>query len=285
VFLENYDIYTARRMVQGVDVWLNTPRRPLEASGTSGMKAAVNGGIHLSVLDGWWCEGYSPHCGWAIGSGEEYDDTEYQDTVESQALYNLLENEVIPCFFDRPAGDVPTRWVRTMKASIKMAIGYFTSHRMMNEYRSRFYTPALAQYDALMADGAAKAKALVAQKQRLDALWSQVNITLESTAKSIVGLHVGDTFTVKTTVALGELKPDEVAVQVYYGPVNSENRIVKSHVEDMAMAEDRGNGQHVYSLEIPCRGTGRYGFTTRVVPRGTDWVTAMPGYVAWANGS
>jgi len=141
IFLENYDMYIARRLVQGVDVWLNTPRRPQEASGTSGMKVAVNGGMNVSILDGWWCEGFSPECGWAIGHGEEYDDPEYHDTVESQALYNLLENEIVPCFFDRQFGDLPTNWIRMMKASIRMAFGYFTSHRMVTEYQGMYYGP------------------------------------------------------------------------------------------------------------------------------------------------
>ena len=108
----------ARSLVQGVDVWLNTPRRPLEASGTSGMKATINGALHLSTLDGWWCEGYTPETGWAIGEPRVCEDPEYQDEVEAQALYNLLEDEVIPTFYDRSRGGVPTRWTEMMKASI-----------------------------------------------------------------------------------------------------------------------------------------------------------------------
>jgi len=120
IFLENYDIQLARYMVQGVDVWLNTPRRPQEASGTSGMKAAVNGGLHCSVLDGWWDEGYTPDTGWAIGNREAYVNEDYQDTVESHALYNIIENEIVPTFYTRSKGDVPARWVEMMKASVKM---------------------------------------------------------------------------------------------------------------------------------------------------------------------
>ena len=111
VFIEDYDMHIARYLVQGSDVWLNTPRRPLEACGTSGMKAAMNGVLNLSVLDGWWVEGYTPERGWCIGNGEEYSDHGYQDAVESQALYNVLENDVIPCFYNRSAGNMPVEWL------------------------------------------------------------------------------------------------------------------------------------------------------------------------------
>ncbi|WP_459919177.1 alpha-glucan family phosphorylase, partial [Desulfocicer niacini] len=122
VFIEGYDMALARILVQGADVWLNTPRRPFEACGTSGMKAAINGVLNLSILDGWWCEACSPERGWSIGNGEAYQDTAYQDATESQALYNVLENEVIPCFYEAPQGELPARWVKMMKASMKMAM-------------------------------------------------------------------------------------------------------------------------------------------------------------------
>ncbi len=122
VFLEDYDMHLARHLYQGADVWLNTPRRPLEACGTSGMKATINGALNVSILDGWWCEGYAEERGWRIGNGEEYEDRDYQDAVESQALYNVLENEVIPCFYNRKNGDIPGEWLKMMKASMKMAM-------------------------------------------------------------------------------------------------------------------------------------------------------------------
>jgi len=283
VFLENYDIAIARAMVQGVDVWLNTPMRPHEASGTSGMKAAVNGVLHASILDGWWCEGYSRECGWAIGHGEEYDDPEYQNNVESQALYNILENEIIPTFYNRPTGDLPVPWIKMMKASIRMALGYFTSHRMVAEYKSLFYDPAMKTYVDLLADGARQARALVTQRERLRALWGSVRVQMPTTDREISVLHVGDTFTVTTRVFLGQLSPNEVDVEVYYGPVDSQNRITESHVEKMSIVEDNGGGNYVYRREITCPSTGRFGFTTRAVPRGNEWKAVMPGFIAWAE--
>ena len=284
VFLEDYNIYTARRLVQGVDVWLNTPRRPQEASGTSGMKAAINGGLNLSVLDGWWCEGYDPSCGWAIGTGDEYDDPTYQDTVEAQALYNLLENEVVPRFYDRPSGDLPREWIQMMKSSIRMALGFFTSHRMVSDYNDRFYAKAIADHSGLCDNEGAAATAIVAQQARLASHWSKVRIEMPSCDKAQVMLRVGDRMSIETTVHLADLKPEEVLVQVYYGPVNSENSIIQSHVEAMEQVDDLGGGTYRYRHEVSCGHTGRFGFTARVTPRGKDYTDLIPGYVTWANG-
>ncbi len=154
VFLENYDMRIARQLVHGVDVWLNTPRRLREASGTSGMKAAINGGLHLSVLDGWWPEAYQKGAGWAIGDAADYADPIYQDMKESQALYNLLTNEVIPAFYNRDADGLPGQWLQMMKNSIRTSLGYFTSHRMVTEYHARFYAQALREYKHVALDKA-----------------------------------------------------------------------------------------------------------------------------------
>ncbi|MBL7076536.1 MAG: alpha-glucan family phosphorylase [Kiritimatiellae bacterium] len=285
IFLENYDIQLARYMVQGVDVWMNTPRRPQEASGTSGMKAAVNGGLHCSILDGWWDEGYNTDTGWAIGNREDYTNSDYQDEVEAHALYNLIENEIIPTFYTRDKGDVPERWVAMMKASMKMTLGFFTTHRMLREYSERYYNVALDGYDRLTADGGKEAKALVAQRKRLETCWSGVRVQLPVPDRDLAALHVGDTFVVTTVVELGELTPDEVDVQVYYGLADSQNEIVESELKRMEMAEDQGEGRYVYRQELPCQRPGRYGLTARAVPRGRDWSSTMPGYTTWANGA
>lgn len=286
VFLENYDISIARRLVQGVDVWLNTPRRPQEASGTSGMKAALNGCLNLSILDGWWCEGYDSDCGWAIGNGEEYEDTAYQDSVEVQALYNLLENSVIPTFYDRDEETIPFRWIEMMYNSIRMSLGFFTSHRMVSEYSNQYYSPALAAYDDLLGNKAVEAKTLVEQRERLESMWEKVSINLPVADGDVSELHVGDKFNVSTNVQLGDLQPDEVDVEVYYGTVNTENDITDPSVDVMATAEQANkNGQYVYKHEINCKKTGRYGFITRVTPRGKEWAHTMPGFITWANGT
>jgi len=283
VFLENYNMGVARRLVQGVDVWLNTPRRPMEASGTSGMKAAVNGSLNASTLDGWWCEGYSPDCGWAIGNGEVYEDPNYQDAVEAQALYNLLENEIIPLFYNRPDGDLPHQWVAMMKNSIRMGLGMFTSHRMVSEYNNRYYKEAAASYKELLKDGAAKADSLVRQHHRLQGTWNAVRIAQPRCDTGLGKLHVGDTFTISTDVYLGDLRPDEVDVEVFYGEVNSENRIMDGKVEVITGGTPSGDGNYRYSHKLVCRKTGRYAFTTRVTPTGSEWDHVMPGFTTWAQ--
>lgn len=283
IFLENYNIFIARLLVQGVDVWLNSPRRPQEASGTSGMKAAMNGGLNVSILDGWWCEGYSPECGWAIGNGEEHDDYEYQDMVESQALYNLLEYEVVPRFYSRVGGDIPREWTAMMKASIKMALGYFTSHRMVDEYNVRFYKRAWKAYDRLTADDSAEAQKLVKQRHRLQSLWAHVSISVPVAERDTSRLHFGDRFRVTTEVHLGELRPEEVVVELYYGPVDADTRITESHASEMKVEKDLGDGRYLYGNELACSQTGRFGFTSRVLPLGNEWRSAMPGFITWAD--
>jgi len=210
-FIENYDMHIARCLVQGADVWLNTPRRPFEACGTSGMKAAINGTLNVSILDGWWAEGYSEKCGWRIGNGEEYTDTTYQDAVESRALYNVLENEVIPCFYDHENGDMPVSWLQMMKASMKLALGEYSSLRMMDEYEKRFYIPAIQQFEQLLKNNAQAAKDLSNRHKRLITHWHAVQIQKPLTDSDGPYL-VDQKFQVTAQVFLGELKPEEVDV-------------------------------------------------------------------------
>ena len=283
IFLENYDILMARHMVQGVDVWLNNPRRPLEASGTSGMKAAVNGGLHVSSLDGWWDEAYTPGAGWAIGHGEEYDNPEHQDRVEAQALYNILENEIIPCFYDRPDGDLPPNWIRMMKGSMAMALGFYTSHRMVGEYDQRFYRSAREQYERLTADNFAETEKLVHQRGRLDTLWSHARADAATVDRDITALHVGDNFEVTTVVHLGTLTPEDVDVEVYHGPVDSQNQITQSSGTKMELREKLADGSLVYGQAVTCSAAGRYGFTTRISPAGGEWRHLVPGFLTWAS--
>ena len=284
VFLENYNINVARAMVQGCDVWLNTPRRPQEASGTSGMKASVNGCLNASILDGWWVEGYTSKRGWAIGNGEEYDDHDYQDTVESEALFNVLENEVIPLYYDREGADLPAKWISMMKSSIRMALGAFTSHRMVAEYQDMFYARANSSYESLSANHGDRAMKTVQQKKRLNSLWHKINLSLPAADRDVTALHVGDKFMVTTEVFLGDLNPEEVSIQVYSGRVNSQNMIVDADPEIMRQAELMGDGRFVFRHEITCAHAGRYGFTARAVPAGDDFHGSLPGLITWATG-
>lgn len=281
VFIEDYDIHLARHLVHGADVWLNTPRRPFEACGTSGMKAAINGVLNLSIMDGWWDEGYTPEAGWRIGNGEEYADTAYQDVVENQALYNILENDVIPSFYDRENGGLPSRWIQMMKASMKMTMCHFCAHRMVAEYQERYYIPAAREYGRLVAEGGQSAQALGNQIERLREQWSGIRI--DQFHQDVQGpFRVGDSVRVSADVHLGELEPDEVDVELYYGKLKSVDTIASGMSAQMELGTDHGNGHYTYTCAIDCQMAGRYGCTVRVLPRGDGWVKSTPGLMTWA---
>ncbi len=280
-FIEDYDINVTRHLVQGVDVWLNTPRRPMEACGTSGMKAAANGVLNLSIMDGWWCEGYQEDRGWRIGNGEEYDDHAYQDAVESQALYNILENEVIPCFYERRNGDAPTRWIHMMKESIKMAMQEFCAQCMVKIYEKKFYTEAARNYRTLLQNSAEAAQALNRQRERLVSLWKDIRIS--TPVRDANGPYrVGESFRVASVVYLGELEPEEVDVELYYGSFKSIEALTASNTQPMSVEEDRGNGSYLYRCTITCDTAGRFGFTSRVIPRGDQRIKFNPKLLTWA---
>nr|WP_304598761.1 glycosyltransferase family 1 protein [Geobacter sp. FeAm09] len=224
VFIEDYDMAVARHLVQGVDVWLNTPRRPLEASGTSGMKVAFNGGLNMSILDGWWCEGYQGNNGWAIGKGEVYEDTEYQNQVESRAIYDLLEKEIVPHFYDRGSDGIPRSWVATMKASMQSLCPVFSTDRMVQEYANRSYTPSYRQWKQLVDDNLALALDLARWKERTFKGWPQVRIE-EVSAQIADAVAVGSLVPVSARVFLGEIPVEEVAVEGYFGVLDSTGNI------------------------------------------------------------
>ncbi len=282
VFLENYNMYIARHLVQGADVWLNTPRRPFEACGTSGMKAAINGVLNVSILDGWWDEAYSENRGWCIGKGEEYADTEYQDSVESQALYNILENDVIPCFYDRKSGSCPVRWAKMMKESMKMAMLGFCSLRMVSEYNERFYIPAAKRLKSLLENNAVEAKNLAVQREWLSANWDSIRI--EPPVREGDGpFRAGEAFRVNAIVHLGKLSPEEVEVQLFYGRLKAIDKLSESHTRQMTIQKNRGNGKYFYTCTITCKASCRYGFTARAIPSGDDRIKFTPGLITWAS--
>ena len=281
VFLEDYDMHIARFLVQGADVWLNTPRRPMEACGTSGMKAALNGVLNVSILDGWWCEGYNPERGWRIGNGEEYQDHNYQDTVESQALYNIIENEVAPLFYDRPHGGTPTAWLKMMKASMKMAMADYCSLRMISEYEERFYLPASRRFEELTAEGGTEARELSLQHRRFLEKWHQIQVAApQQSAKG--PFRVNQSFEVTTVVRTGELRPDELNVELYYGKMRHLDRIDQPRVKMMHVKETQSEGAYLYSCNLPCSDSGRYGFTVRVTPNADAWIRYRPELLTWA---
>jgi len=317
VFLEGYDMAVARSMTQGADVWLSTPRRPLEASGTSGMKAAANGALNLSTLDGWWDEAWNcgsriADCGfqeiefgasrsnyaydnsairnpqsaigWTIGRGEIYDDPEYQDQVEAEALYDLLEGDVIPTFYDRGEDKLPRRWIDRMKTSIGNLCHYFNTHRMVREYTERFYLPAAERQGRLTADGMALARSLAAWKERVRDQWSKVRVE-SVTADSLDDVQVNTEIKAQAEVSLGALTPDDVSVELYVGLVDADGEITGARVIPMRPASDGDAGHYRFEVSsVACCRSGLHGFTVRALPRHPDLIAPfLPGLIVWAQ--
>jgi starch phosphorylase len=281
VFLENYDMNVARYFVQGVDVWLNTPRRGMEASGTSGMKAAANGIPNCSILDGWWVEGYSPEVGWAIGHGESYTDTERQDQVESAALYDLLEHQIVPEFYRREPGKLPGDWVALMKRCMGRLAPVFNTNRMVEEYCEKFYLPAAGRGATLRADGLRRSVELATAKASLRARWGQVKII---TVNGPPGgeAKVGQTLSFDVTIELGDVKPSEVTVQLFHGPTAADGAIEKAYAVPMTGAAEVSAGRYQYRVQIVCRSSGRQGYAVRVLPALPDLGTPFePGMIVW----
>ncbi len=266
IFVEDYNIEVARFLTQGVDVWLNTPRRPLEASGTSGMKVPPNGGVNLSILDGWWCEGYRTNNGWAIGAGEDYDDQDYQDVVESTALYDLLENEIVPAFYDRGSDAVPREWTRVMKNSMRTVSAQFNTNRMVEDYTERFYIPCLDNAQRLGAGGFQKARDLAAWRSRIRAGWAKVRIECVNAAPDMVQ-PMGTSMPVQATLFMGDIPADEVLVEVFHGLLDPSGSIVEGETATMFPTGDPYDGFLDFTGNIACRRAGLRGFTVRVTPR------------------
>jgi glycogen phosphorylase len=268
VFVEDYDLVVARYLVQGVDVWLNTPRRGLEASGTSGMKVLPNGGLNLSVLDGWWPEAFEPELGWAIGKGEEFEDHAYQDYVESSALYDLLEKDVVPLFYQRTADGLPRAWIARMKKSMRKLSPLFSSNRMIWEYAERYYLPASRYFRAMTADGAERSRRFADWKRRVAEHWAEVRV--ESLAGSRpAALRVGEGLTLTAAIRLGALTPDDVSVEIYHGPLDSERRIRDARTVPMAL-EGAAGEFHRYTGVIRGERSGMQGYSVRVRPSHPD---------------
>jgi len=265
VFIEDYDMCVARYLVQGVDLWLNTPRRLREASGTSGMKAAANGVINMSILDGWWHEAYSPDVGWAIGREEEYESDEYQDMVEANAMYEMLEDEIIPMFYERGQDRLPREWIGRMKASMAALCPVFNTNRMVHEYIERAYHPCAEQWRNLTADNFAKVRELASWKSHMRRHWSEIcigNIEMDEPSEIKVGAQVA----VRTHVHLGSLIPEDVSVEIYQGRVDSEGQIVNALPLRMRCSASHGEGNYTFDGAIACRSSGLHGYSVRILP-------------------
>jgi len=256
VFLEDYDMALAQELVQGVDVWINTPKRPWEACGTSGMKVLVNGGLNLSELDGWWAEAYTPEVGWALGDGQEHNEPEW-DAVEAAQLYTLLEQHIVPEFYDRDAQGIPHAWVARMRASMSSLAPQFSSSRMLCDYVERLYLPAAHAVQRRLAQGGRLGRQLYAWHQALTARWHEIHW-------GALEVHQeDDTWVFRVQLFLGDIDPQWVRVELYAEPVAEEQpiRIVMQQGEALAGAI---NG-YTYQGSVTTSRPGWH-FTPRMLP-------------------
>jgi starch phosphorylase len=280
-FVEDYDISVARMLYQGSDVWLNTPRRPLEASGTSGEKAALNGALNCSILDGWWDEMFDGNNGWAISSAEAITDVEHRDMVEANSLFEILERQIIPLYYDRRGGRYPRGWVGRIKASVRSLGPKVMASRMVRDYVDEMYEPIAAQSDKLAADSFKRARDLAAWKKHVTGAWPQVKVEVEpDPTQGIVDL--GDPREVSATVQLGSLSVEDVAVQLLHGRVRGGDELTDTEVVEMKLVGPVEGGWQ-YLGRFRCDQSGRHGYTLRVVPSHPDLASPVEmDCVVWA---
>jgi glycogen phosphorylase len=285
VFVEDYDMALARSLVQGADVWLNTPVRPMEASGTSGMKAVLNGALHCSVLDGWWAECFSPGTGggptdpgpngWAISSAEAVADESRRIEIEANSLFELLETQVVP-LHGTPG------WTQRMLENLRTLGPFVSAHRMVRDYVHDLYLPAAARAVDLRVDGYAGARELAAYRSRLDHLWHQVHVDSVDADESAA--DVGVLREVHAVVALGELHPDEVEVQLVCGHVGQSGELESPTTLQMSDAGEIDDRHRRFTGTAPLDIAGRMGVTVRVVPRHALVDDPVEfGRIAWAE--
>ncbi len=286
VILENYDMNLARRMVQGVDVWLNNPRRPLEASGTSGQKACVNGVLNLSVLDGWWCEGFNGSNGWSFGGESCAGESEFvQDNLDSQSLCSILENEIIPLYYERDEEGVPKGWIRVVKEAFRTLPHRFNTHRMVQEYTLEMYVPSFDRAEKMASDSYERAKSLSAWKSRVEKSWPYVRISLDrgSGAPQDIKLASEQRASLSALVKLADIEPSDVKVEVCYGPIDRDRVIKNPQTVEMRLAEQVEASLYRYAASLDLVQGREYGYTFRVIPCHPDILSPFEmGLVKWA---
>ena len=266
VFLPNYDIAMAQLLYPGTDVWLNNPLRPLEACGTSGMKAALNGSLNLSILDGWWAEFYDEENGWAIPSADSAGDSAERDKLEADSMYDLIEHQIAPRFYDRGEDGVPTRWVESIRHTLSTLSSELSADRMVREYVQRLYVPSAAAHRAISADRFAPARALAAWKSRVTAAWPHVSVAhVESGGVDAVP-QVGDELHVRAHVNLAGLTPADVSVEVVYGRARENDRLENPHSVELAPSPSVGDPAQ-FAGTVTLSRAGSFGYNVRVVPR------------------
>lgn len=281
VYLDDYSMSLARQMVQGVDVWLNTPGMNMEASGTSGMKACMNGALHCSIPDGWWHEGYRKDAGWSIGRGEIYEDPALQDAVEAKTLFDLIENSVIPAFYNVGADQIPRAWTAMMKKTMKGVLARFNTNRMVAEYLEDYYIPALSRSRALDSHGSEGCRAFADWKNRVRSAWKDIRIMEVTADAGADTFTVGDSIPVTVSVFTGGLSPHDLAVEIQHGNAGGDGYISERKTTRLSPSGEDRQGA-VFTGMLPCLDSGRFGFTVRILPYHPDHgLIIEPGLVRW----
>jgi glycogen phosphorylase len=266
IFLSDYDMLLSEQLVQGVDLWINTPRRPWEASGTSGMKVLVNGGLNLSELDGWWAEAYTPEVGWALGDGQEHDDDPAWDAAEAETLYTLLEQEVIPAFYARDANGIPTGWVARMRESMARLTPHFSANRTVREYTEHYYLPAAAAYRKRAAERGVLGVQILNWQRAVARHWAKVHFG------SLQVETVDGRYVFQLQVYLNELEPEAVQVELYADSLNGEAPM-RQVMARGAQLIGAANG-HLYSAQAPASRPAT-DYTPRLIPYHPDTVIPL----------
>ncbi|QZE14255.1 alpha-glucan family phosphorylase [Halosquirtibacter laminarini] len=266
IFLENYDMEVAKKLVQGVDVWMNTPTRPLEASGTSGEKAVMNGTLHFSVLDGWWCEGYRPEAGWALPEERAYENQNYQDELDADTIYNIIENEIVPAYYYRDEHDVPHRWVQYIKNSYAEVVPHFTMSRMVSDYNHRFYLPMKDRKEMLEANDRQVVSDLVEWKTKVISNWDIIEVVNVDFEDGIRNSYImGHEYVSRVSLDLKELQPDDVNVELVIATIEENPKIVSKDLFKINETLKESPFTH-YELSLNLDKPGTYNYGIRIYP-------------------
>ena len=267
LFVQNYDMNLAKMLLQGVDVWLNTPTRPLEASGTSGEKGVMNGTIHFSVLDGWWVEGYRENAGWALPMERTYESQDFQDELDAETIYNIFEEEIVPAYYNRNEKDTPEEWVSFVKNTIAQVAPNFTTRRMIHDYQERFYAPQAERSARLIADDFALTRKMVAWKNHVAEKWDGIQVKEIQITDGLTNvLRIGDKYPTKVVLNLNGLLPDEVGMEVVITKSNSTGEPILHHIVTLDFIRQDGEFC-TYSADLQPMNPGVYDYGIRIFPK------------------
>ena len=270
IFLQDYDMELASHMVKGVDIWLNNPARPMEASGTSGMKAVMNGVLHFSVLDGWWVEGYKPDAGWALPQEQTYESNEYQDELDAETLYSIVENEIVPSYYQLDKSNIPEKWAEYIKNSIADVASQFTTHRMLCDYENKFYNKLYVRGAKMKQDDFQLAKEIAAWKKKISRNWENVEIlSIRQFDVSKEAIVIGEKYNASVELKLNGISPDDIGVELVVAePIDSDKVVIK-HTQDFTVTNSNGS-VITYGLSIIPSEPGVFDAGIRVYPKNKE---------------